>query len=1038
MRRTQITKRWVVIAGLSLTTVVSQYSPMLAQTRPVEGLRQNTPNVHALTNARIVVAPGRVLDKGMLLVRNNVIEAVTATGRPPADARIWDLQGLTIYPGLIEMYSHYGLPQPPSERPGPGPGPSPPAKEEKSKGAGHWNSAVHPEELAAEDFAYNKDAADKLRGLGFTVAVVAPAKGIFRGSSAVVHLGEGDANDIVLDANFAQHMSFNKGGSEGYPNSLMGSIALIRQTVLDAKWYADAQANYAKSPASQKRPETNEALAAFGPSAVGKQPIIFEVEDELNALRAEKISKEFGLQMYLRGSGKEYRRLEAIKATGLPLIVPLNFPELPNVATPEDELAVGLDDLKHWDTAPENPGRLQKAGVTLALTTATLKEVSDFSAKVRESIQRGLAAEAALAALTTTPAKLVGMENRLGTLEAGKLANFVVTDGELFAEKTKIRETWIDGKRYEIKAAPEAEPRGTWDFAMKIAAPPQGQEDSGRIEISGEPEGLSGNVGIKDKKTTIKTATLTGRRLALSFIGDSLGYPGVIRMSGSVEESSIAGSGQLGDGRDLTWTATRTAPFVAKPDTAKPPEIKMASFETVFPDGPFGRKAAPEQPAAVVVKNATVWTNAKAGMLINADLLVQAGKIKQVGRNLAAVAGAVVIDATGKHVTAGIIDAHSHIAIAQGVNEGTQAISAEVRIGDVVDSDDISLYRQLAGGVTMSNLLHGSANPIGGQNAVIKLRWGALPEEMKFDGAMPGIKFALGENVKQSNWGDRFTTRYPQTRMGVEQIMRDEFRAAKDYERAWKEYAGKKKSNPNLIPPRRDLELETIVEILQDKRQIHCHSYRQDEILATMRVAEELGFRIDVFQHILEGYKVAEVMAKHKAAGSSFSDWWAYKFEVYDAIPYNGALMHNQGVVVSYNSDSAELARRLNTEAAKAVKYGNVPEEEALKFVTLNPAKQLRIDHRVGSLEPGKDADFVIWSGHPLSTLTRCEQTWIDGRRYFDIQEDAKMREEITKQRATLVQKALARKDKKGKENGKPAMRMPREYGCEDIEDEVR
>jgi imidazolonepropionase-like amidohydrolase len=1020
-------------AAAAVIALLIFHSLSHSQTRPAEGLRQNTPNVHALTNARIVVAPGRVLEKATLVVRNNIIEAVGANLTPPADAKAWDLKGQTIYPGLIEMYSSYGLPTP--SRPSTGPDGQAGASEQKNKGVGHWNSATHPEKMAIDDFDYNKEAAEKLRGLGFTVAVVAPNPGIFRGGSAVVLLGEGAINDLALNTNFAQHLSFNKGGGEGYPNSLMGSIALIRQTFLDAKWYAEAQSNYAKAPAGQKRPEMSESLAVLALASSGKQPMVIEVENELNLLRAAKIAKEFGLQMIVRGSGREYRRIEAVKAAGLPIVLPVNFPDAPSVAMPEDELAVGLDELKHWDSAPENPGRLQKAGVTFALTTATLKEAGDFAAKVRASIQRGLTFDAALAALTTTPAKLLGMENRLGTLEAGKLANFVIADGELFAEKTKIRETWIDGKRYEIKPAPEVEARGTWDFSMKIGA----LTETGTLEISGEAESLSGKVTIKDKKTST-TATLSGRRLAISASGDSLGYKDLIRMTGSIEESNLAGSGQLGDGRDFTWTATRTAPFVAKPDTAKPAEVKMASHETVFPDGPFGRKTAPEQSAAVLVKNATLWTNGSAGKIENADLLVQRGKVMQVGKNLAAPAGAVIIDATGKHVTSGIIDAHSHIAISQGVNEGTQAITAEARIGDVVDSDDIDIYRQLAGGVTMSNLLHGSANPIGGQNAVIKLRWGALPEEMKFDGAMPGIKFALGENVKQSNWGDRFTTRYPQTRMGVEQIMRDEFQAAKDYDRAWKEYAEKKKVKGNelLIPPRRDIELETITEILQNKRQIHCHSYRQDEILALIRLAEELGFHVDVFQHILEGYKVAEAMAKHKAAGSAFADWWAYKFEVYDAIPYAGALMHHQGVVVSFNSDSNEMARRLNTEAAKAVKYGNVPEQEAWKFVTLNPAKQLRIDKRVGSLEPGKDADFVIWSGHPMSTLTRCEQTWIDGRKYFDIQDDAKWREEVATQRAALVQKALASKDKKGKEEGKPAMRRPGVYRCEDIEDEAR
>ena len=1005
-----------------------------AQTRPAEGLRQNTPNVHAFTNAKVVIAPGRVLDNATLIVRDKAIEAVGTGIAPPADAKVWDLKGLTIYPGLIEMYSSYGLPQP--AKAGAGQGVPAAAAEEKDKGAGHWNAAARPEKMAVEDFDYNKEAAEKLRSLGFTTAVSASMQGIFRGISAVVLLGDGKSNDLVLTDGFAQHLSFLKGGAEGYPSSLMGSIALIRQTILDAKWYAEAQADYAKAPAGQQRPETNESLAALATSLTAKRPFVFEVEDELNALRAAKIAQEFNLPMILRGSGKEYRRLDAIKATGLPIIIPVNFPDAPHVTTPEDELDVGLDDLKHWDTAPENPARLQKAGVAFALTTATLKDPADFVARVRTGIQRGLTFDAALAAVTTTPARLLGLEARLGTLEAGKLANFVITDGELFAEKTKVRETWIDGKRYEVKPAPEAEARGTWDLLLNLGAAPE----NARIEISGEPESLSGKVTIKGKSASASSATLAGRHLAFSFSGDSVGYKDLIRLTGSVEATRAAGRGQLGDGRGFTWSATRSAPFVAKPDTAKPAAVKMASFETVFPDGTFGRKAAPDQPPAVLIKNATIWTNGSAGKLENADMLAVRGKVSQVGKNLTAPAGAVVIDATGKHLTSGVIDAHSHIAVSQSVNEGTQAVTAEVRIGDVIDSDDISIYRQLAGGVTMSNLLHGSANPIGGQNAVVKLRWGALPEEMKFDGAMPGIKFALGENVKQSNWGERFTTRYPQSRMGVEQIIRDEFLAAKDYDRAWKEYTGKKKLKANqfLIPPRRDLELEAIAEILQDKRQIHCHSYRQDEILATMRVAEELGFHIDVFQHILEGYKVAEVMAKHKAAGSSFSDWWAYKFEVYDAIPYNGALMHDQGVVVSFNSDDAELARRLNTEAAKAVKYGGVPETEAWKFVTLNPAKQLRIDNRVGSLEPGKDADFVIWSGPPMSTLSRCEQTWIDGRKYFDVHVDSGLRDEIATERATLVQKALAAKPKKGKDEGKPAMKMPKVYHCEDIDDEVR
>jgi N-acetylglucosamine-6-phosphate deacetylase len=445
-----------------------------------------------------------------------------------------------------------------------------------------------------------------------------------------------------------------------------------------------------------------------------------------------------------------------------------------------------------------------------------------------------------------------------------------------------------------------------------------------------------------------------------------------------------------------------------KPDAPKEEAKPTRALSKVnYPLGDFGRAAPPEQPTAVLFRNATVWTSGPAGRLEGADVLVEKGKIKAVGRGLTAPDGAMLIDATGKHISPGVIDCHSHAATDGGINESGQTITAEVRIGDFVDPNDINIYRQLAGGVTSSNILHGSANTIGGQNQVLKFRWGAGPEEMKFAAAPGGIKFALGENVKQSNWGERASNRYPQSRMGVEQLVRDEFKAAQAYRAAWDAWNRTKVG----LPPRVDLELTAIAEVLEGKRLVHCHSYRQDEILALLRTCQEYNVKIATLQHILEGYKVADVMAQQGVGGSSFSDWWIYKYEVIDAIPYNGALMHNAGVVVSFNSDDAELARRLNLEAAKAVKYGGVSPEEALKFVTLNPARQLRIDQYVGSLEPGKDADLVVWSASPLSTYGRCEQTWIDGRRYFDREEDRKQREESTKLRAALVQRILSSGD---------------------------
>jgi imidazolonepropionase-like amidohydrolase len=426
------------------------------------------------------------------------------------------------------------------------------------------------------------------------------------------------------------------------------------------------------------------------------------------------------------------------------------------------------------------------------------------------------------------------------------------------------------------------------------------------------------------------------------------------------------------------------------------------------------KNAMPAQPDSLVVRHATIWTSGPQGRLENADLLIHKGKIVSVGQHLSVPAGTVEIDGTGKHVTPGVIDPHSHSDIVGDVNEGTNIITSEVRIQDVVNSESIAVYRELAGGVTCVNLLHGSANSIGGQNQVIKLRWGATPDEMIFASAPPGIKFALGENPKQSNWGNGAGHRFPQSRQGVEQSIRERFAAARDYERRWNDY--KKNPKGDVVPPRRDLQLDAIVEILNGKRLVHAHSYRADEMLMLMRLAEEYGFRVATLQHVLEGYKIADEIAKHGAGASTFSDWWAYKQEVHDAIPYNGAIMWERGVTVTFNSDSSELARHLNLEAAKAVRYGNVPEVEAFKFATINGAKQLHIDQWVGSLEAGKDADFVIWSASPLSSYGLAEQTWVDGRKYFDRADDLKHRDALVTERNALIAKVKA-SEKKGKDD---------------------
>ncbi len=971
-----------IILYACLLAGVIPFAANAQQTAPQAGLRENPSRVHALENARVYVRPDHVIEHGTVVVRDGLVVDAGASIDIPQDARRWDYTGMTIYPGMIEMFTQTGLPK---------------GDEDDTTGSAHWNTAVRPERSAAKAYRISEAEIVRLRESGFAAAMVVADQGVFSGSSAVVNLGTGTPNENILKRDVFQHVRMKRNRNRTYPAAMMGVVALMRQTFLDAQWYRDAHAAYASNP-GQDRPEDNEALAALGDVIARSQAVLMNVADDHAFLRAAQLAEDFDLRFLVKGSGHEYRMLEAIRAVGVPVILPVDFPQSGDlsVSTPEDAIDVTLETLRHWDLAPGNPGRMHRAGIPIALSSTGLEKATDFHDRVREAIAHGLAYETALAALTTTPASMLGLSRQLGTLEPGKLANMTITDGPLFAEDVNVQDVWVAGDRHVVTPRPVVDPRGAWTVVL--------QGDSLSLAIDGSLKAPKGTIDMDG--TSIKTARmeLDDARIAFNLENEALGEAGVWRFSGSIRDDRIIGRGVRPDGESLAWSADRT-----RAREVEPPEMPTSDMEAdppeLYPPGAFGRKNAPAQPDHVLVRNATVWTLDDRGRLDNADLLIREGKIVEVGTGLTAPEGALEIDGTGKHVTPGIIDAHSHTAILEGINEGTQAVTAEVGIGDVVNSYDIALYRELAGGLTAANLLHGSANPIGGKNQVIKLRWGVDPEELKFTEAKPGIKFALGENVKRSNWRT-LSDRYPQTRMGVEQIIRDRFRAAREYQQTWDRYNALADKS-GVVPPRRDLELETLQEILAGERLVHCHSYRQDEILMLIRIADDFGFTIGTFQHVLEGYKVGPEIAAHGAGASTFSDWWAFKVEAYDAIPYNGALMHEAGVLVTFNSDSNELARRLNTEAAKAVKYGGVDEVEALKFVTLNAAKQLAIDPYVGSLETGKDADFVIWNGHPLSTYTKCEQTWIDGRKYFDVDEDKMMRIEVKKERSRLIQKLL-------------------------------
>ncbi len=1199
---------------------------------PANGPRHADVSWSVLSNATVHTKPGEVIEHGTVVIRDGRIEAVLPAQKSdkgeakaadgPAGAKVWDCTGLHVYPGFIDAFVEVDAPRPDPSQPGV-----------------HWNSHVTPQRSALDGTGIDSATAESLRKLGFTAAGIAPSGGNFRGKGAVVSLAK-PASDLsedrppVYSRNAYHVLSIETGRGfggrgrnqtpgqapgnpavqaaaqdqsverwSGYPDSQMGAIALVRQTLIDQEWQEQARkagsqvafnALDALSPEwARNAPDNTVAALPIGNTPRNGQelmPLLFDTDDELDALRCAKIAREFKRPAMLVGSGSEYKRVDAIKADGLPIILPLRYPRTPDVSTIGKSENVDLKELMTWEQAPTNPRRLEAAGVKFALTTAKLRNRSEFSANLSQALKHGLSPEAAIAAVTTRPAELLGVSDKLGTIEKGRIANLVVAEGDMFeawpkpkasdapadgepkagddaakpeadagpgddeidantaglqpparqrgqgggrggfgggagafaggggggrATGVKVRDVWIDGQREEINAAPALKLTGTWEVTL-IPAP----EGAAKLTID-DRNGVTAWLG--DKSVRTGSFTLTDNRVSFQVDDSALGLKGTSLVSGVVEGEEMHGTGVNGAGEAFNWSAKRTSMEVPRdpgmrrgggggfrprgdmppreggdgapgnPD-AKPPEGKPAEPKPAeggdpkkdapadkpaegdaprrdrgqpggdqprgpqnrrapeqdekdaiaaipeklgYPFGPYAMEQIPEQ-EKILVTNATIWTEGPQGVIEKGWMLVEGGKVSAIGSGSAPAAnGAKTIDATGKHIAPGIIDCHSHTGISKGVNEGGQAVTAEVRIQDVTNPDAVEWYRQLAGGTTCVNNLHGSANAIGGQNCVNKIRWGvARPDDMHLEGAIPGIKFALGENPRQVNFGGGGgrgeSSRYPASRMGVETLIRDRFTAAGEYASTWAIYGAYKGTGaldglPETFKrvvakyhtgsfgdakspamPRRDLELEALAEVLGGERLVHCHSYRQDELLMLCRVSDDFGFKIGTFQHVLEGYKVADEIAKHSLGGSCFSDWWAYKVEVQDAIPADGPIMAEQGVTVSYNSDSDELARRLNVEAGKAMKYGGLKPEEALKFVTINPAKQLMIDKQVGSLEKGKDADFAIWSGPPMSSLSRCEATWVDGRKLFSLEDDAKARAKIASERTRLIQKVLA------------------------------
>ncbi len=978
---------------LMATAVLASYQLSHAASLPTDVVNGNLDNRHsvvALTHATVHLNANQTLENATLVLQNDRIISIKSNGSVPDHAVQTDYSGMHIYPGFIHLDTSVGLPELPAKAPFKWGGPE--TINSTIDGAYNSNEAIKAAYDAAKDFKLDEKSNAKFRAAGFTTALSYRKDGIMRGTSLLTHLADQTEAQNIINSQAAQHLSFDKGSSkQNYPISLMGTVALIRQTWLDAAWYK----------------QQNEMLD-FDLAAVNNHrslPKIIETNNWAQVLLAAKISNEFNTEFTVKTAADAYKNLTAVSQTKQTLIVPLNATKAPAINDELDHWNIDYTDLKEWEVAPFNTALLEQQGVEFALLPDESPQGLDtFLKDLRSAHQHGLSEKTIINALTTVPAKVLNNPD-LGSLKAGKYANFIVTTGPLLNEHSQIAETWVAGKNHAVKGLPLLQ-NGHYQLTA--------QDASYQFNLSHEKGQPKASAADQDDehKYSIK---LDGNFVTLAVKGASQDES----FFGVLQDQQLTALDQA------DWQLKRLGEVVNNEQGTQGEEQKaLPSIPKPF--SAYGLHEV-DSNDTVLIKNATVWTNELDGILSNTDVYVSNGQIKQIGTQLSVAKNVREIDATGMHLTSGIIDEHTHIALLS-VND-IAVNSSMVRMEDAINPHDINIYRNLAGGVTAAQLLHGSANPIGGQSALIKLKWGVdKPEDLLIDGADGYIKFALGENVKRSSNPE--SIRYPLTRMGVEQVYRDAFTQAKAYERAWQDYnklssSAKKKTTA----PRKDLAMEATLEVINQDRFVSCHSYVQSEINMLMHVADDFGFNINTFTHILEGYKLADKMQAHGVGGSTFADWWAYKWEVNYAIPYNAALMHDAGVVTAINSDSAEMSRRLNQEAAKTIKFGGLSEQDAWKLVTLNPAKLLHLDDRMGSIKTGKDADLVLWSDNPLSIYAKAEKTMVDGIIYYDRSQQAAIEAEITNEKNRLIELSKNSPDKKSAFKSKPS----KSFECDSI-----